>query len=200
MFNNIVGLNTADIESIISMLESLNSGANVDVLKNIEVIMKQVTDYLPCIELNRFEALQSESELVERAKELHRNRMVIAGKKETKKNLIQLVFFVVFVGIVFSNLNSSNPNANFLPPHIHVKIRMDVDSVRPTEQLTSWLFFPGPENDYFREMHYLRGFIQLQDLIERAIIDLHFEDTEKTPTNPVVYMQLMPYPCFRGDP
>ncbi len=77
---------------------------------------------------------------------------------------------------------------------------MDVDSVRTTEQVTSWLFFPGPENDYFREMHYLRGFIQLQDLIERAVIDLHFEDTGKVSTNPVVYMQLMPYPCFRGDP
>ncbi|CAF5211121.1 unnamed protein product, partial [Rotaria magnacalcarata] len=77
---------------------------------------------------------------------------------------------------------------------------MDVDSVRTTEQLASWLFFPGPENDYFREMHYLRGFIQLQDLVERAIIDLHFEDTGKNTSNPVVYMQLMPYPCYRGDP
>lgn len=74
-------MNTFDIESIISMLKSLSSGGtNVDVLKNIEIIMKQFSDYLPCIELNRFEALQSESELVERAKELHRNRMVIAGK------------------------------------------------------------------------------------------------------------------------
>jgi hypothetical protein len=76
-----MGMNTFDIESIISMLKNLsNGGTNVDVLKNIEIIMKQFSDYLPCIELNRFEALQSESELVERAKELHRNRMVIAGK------------------------------------------------------------------------------------------------------------------------
>jgi hypothetical protein len=77
-----MGMNTFDIESIISMLENLSgsSGTNVDVLKNIEIIMKQFSDYLPCIELNRFEALQSESELVERAKELHRNRLVIAGK------------------------------------------------------------------------------------------------------------------------
>ncbi|CAF1416980.1 unnamed protein product [Rotaria magnacalcarata] len=181
LFNNIIGMNTFDMESIISMLENFSGGTNVDVLKNIEIIMKQFSDYLPCIELNRFEALQSEAELIERAKELHRNRMVIAG-------------------IVFPNLNSSNPNANFLPPHLHVKIRMDVDSVRTTEQLASWLFFPGPENDYFREMHYLRGFIQLQDLVERAIIDLHFEDTGKNTSNPVVYMQLMPYPCYRGDP
>ncbi|UJR36135.1 hypothetical protein I4U23_028869 [Adineta vaga] len=181
LFSNIIGMDVIDIQSITSMLDNFGGTTNVDVLKNIEVIMKQFSDYLPCIELNRFEALQSENELVERAKELHRNRMVIAG-------------------IVFSNLNSSNPNANFLPPHIHIKIRMDVDSVRTTEQLTSWLFFPGPENDYFREMHYLRGFIQLQDLIERAVIDLHFEDTGKPSTNPVVYMQLMPYPCYRGDP
>ena len=106
----------------------------------------------------------------------------------------------LFAGIVFPNLNSSAPNANYIPPHMHVKIRMDVDSVRTTEQLNSWLFFPGPENDYFREMHYLRGFIQLQDLIERAVIDLHFKDTTPTSSNPVVYMQMMPYPCYRGDP
>jgi hypothetical protein len=181
------------------MLENLNGGTNVDVLKNIEIIMKQFSDYLPCIELNRFEALQSESELVERAKELHRNRMVIAGREfSIKKFFFSLI--ISLLGIVFTNLNSSNPNANFLPPHIHIKIRMDVDSVRTTEQLSSWLFFPGPENDYYREMHYLRGFVQLQDLIERAVIDLHFEDTGKQSTNPIVYMQLMPYPCYRGDP
>ena len=180
------------------MLDNFSGGTNVDVLKNIEVIMKQFSDYLPCIELNRFEALQSESELVERAKELHRSRMVIAGKEILSNLFLNSLSF--FLGIVFPNLNSSNPNANFLPPHIHIKIRMDVDSVRTTEQLTSWLFFPGPENDYYREMHYLRGFIQLQDLIERAVIDLHFEDKGKVSTNPVVYMQLMPYPCYRGDP
>ena len=73
-------MNTIDIESIISMLENFNDGANIDVFKNIETILKQVTDYLPCIELNRFEALESESALVERAKELHRNRLVIAGE------------------------------------------------------------------------------------------------------------------------
>jgi len=83
-----MGMNSFDIESIISMLENLNGGTDVNVLKNIEIIMKQFSDYLPCIELNRFEALQSESELVERAKELHRNRMVIAGTKNLleKKN------------------------------------------------------------------------------------------------------------------
>lgn len=164
------------------MIESLNGGKiDLGVLSSVDAILKQFSDYLPCIELNRFEALGSEHELVERAKELHRNRLVIAG-------------------IVFSNLNSSNPNANYLPPHMQIKIRMDVDSVRTTEQLNSWLFFPGPENDYFRELHYLRGFIQLQDLVERAVIDLHFEDNRQTPTNPIVYTQMMPYPCYRGDP
>lgn len=73
-------MDTFDMKSIISMLGNFNGGTNTDVLRNIEVIMKQFSDYLPCIELNRFEALQSESELVERAKELHRNRMVIAGR------------------------------------------------------------------------------------------------------------------------
>jgi hypothetical protein len=182
------------------MLDNLNaSRINVDVLNSVDTMLQQFSDYLPCIELNRFEALQTESELVERAKELHLNRMVIAGKSSSAMfNIVRC--WCRLLGIVFSNLNSSNPNANFLPPHIHIKIRMDIDSVRTTEQLNSWLFFTGPENDYFREMQYLRGFIQLQDLIERAVIDLHFEDTGTMSTNPIVYMQMMPYPCYRGDP
>ena len=81
-------MNTFDIESIISMLDNFSGGTNVNVLRNIEVIMKQFSDYLPCIELNRFVPLRSESELVERAKELHRNRMVIAGnEKRNEQNL-----------------------------------------------------------------------------------------------------------------
>lgn len=64
------------------MLNNLDGGGtNVEVLSSVDAVVKQFSDYLPCIELNRFEALQSEAELVERAKELHRNRMVIAGKK-----------------------------------------------------------------------------------------------------------------------
>ena len=81
LFSNIIGMNSYDIQSITSMLDNFSGEANADVLKNVEAIMKQFSDYLPCIELNRFEALQTENELVERAKELHRNRMVIAGTK-----------------------------------------------------------------------------------------------------------------------
>ena len=87
-------MNSFDFGSIISMLQNLNAGVDGDVLRNIEVIMKQFSDYLPCIELNRFEALQSESELVERAKELHRNRMVIAGRERN-------IFFFYFSFIMF---------------------------------------------------------------------------------------------------
>lgn len=51
------------------------------------------------------------------------------------------------------------------------------------EQLASWLFFPRPENDYFREMHYLRGFVQIQDLIERAVNVFFFSGKESAYVN-----------------
>lgn len=82
LFSKIFGLNPIDMQSIHSMLDKLNGRTNVDVLKTIETILRQFSDYLPCIELNRFEPLQTEAELVERAKELHRNRMVIAGNSK----------------------------------------------------------------------------------------------------------------------
>jgi hypothetical protein len=86
-------MDTFDMESVISMLDNFSGGTNIDVLKNIEIIMRQFSDYLPCIELNRFEALESESELVERAKELHRNRMVIAGKEIVSNFNLKCLFF-----------------------------------------------------------------------------------------------------------
>jgi hypothetical protein len=84
LFDSAIGMNSLDIDSIISMLDNLNaSRINVDVLNSVDTMLQQFSDYLPCIELNRFEALQTESELVERAKELHLNRMVIAGKSSS---------------------------------------------------------------------------------------------------------------------
>ena len=86
LFQSIVKFDSFNADAIVSVLKSINGGGtNLEVLNNVDLILKQFSDYLPCIELNRFEALESEDALVERAKELHRNRLVIAGKKSRNR-------------------------------------------------------------------------------------------------------------------
>ncbi len=78
------------------------------------------------------------------------------------------------------------------------------------------MWIPGPEGDFFTELKYLHGFIQLQDLIDRAIIGYYSEKLDSlsilpvggrkkraAATNPVddigVYTSDFPYPCYEKD-
>lgn len=76
-------------------------------------------------------------------------------------------------------------------------------------------WFPGPESE-FEYQRYYRGFIQLQDSIDKAIIKYFTSKSEtvdeegstkssedaEDENNQLggTYMQEMPYPCWRNDP
>lgn len=54
---------------------------------------------------------------------------------------------------------------------------------------------PNPEDDMFLYMRYFRGFIQLQDILDRAIIYLQTgQDINNT-----VFLQQFPTPCYVDD-
>ena len=63
------------------------------------------------------------------------------------------------------------------------------------------LWRPGPENDPYLDMKYLRGFVPLQDLIDDAIIKLqmHSQTMQKPLPKYKVNLQQIPYPCFNDD-
>ncbi len=56
---------------------------------------------------------------------------------------------------------------------------------------------PGPDGNFFNDLKYLHGFIQIQDLIDRAIIKEMTGDAAEVTTG--VYTQQQPYPCFTRD-
>jgi hypothetical protein len=70
---------------------------------------------------------------------------------------------------------------------------------------------PGPDGGFIQNLQYVRGFLQLQDMIDRAIIRVTEESSSnkrikrqplKTITNMDdigVYTQQFPYPCFVRD-
>ena len=59
--------------------------------------------------------------------------------------------------------------------------------------LRFWL--PKPEDNFFTELRYLRGFIQIQDILDRSIISLQ---TGIDIDNPA-FLQEFPSTCYTKD-
>lgn len=61
---------------------------------------------------------------------------------------------------------------------------------------------PGPDSNYIQDLKYASGFLQLQDLIDRAIMrhaqnQLNWQDYNDIDLENIgVYTQEFPYPCF----
>ncbi|XP_077355005.1 phospholipid-transporting ATPase ABCA1 [Festucalex cinctus] len=137
-------------------------------------ILRLLSDVLGCLDLNKFQAAANENQLVGNALELLKNDTYWAG-------------------VVFSNLP---PNASRLPPHIHYKIRMDIEEVEGTNKMKERSWSPGARDNSFNDLRYIRGgFAYLQDMIDHGIVR-----TQTTTTRPLgVFAQQMPYPCYVDD-
>ncbi|XP_061620276.1 phospholipid-transporting ATPase ABCA1-like isoform X1 [Phyllopteryx taeniolatus] len=137
-------------------------------------ILQLLSDVLACLDLNKFEATPSENQLVGKALELLENDTYWAG-------------------VVFVNLP---PDANRPPPHVHYKIRMDIEEVERTNKRKERSWSPGARDNSFNDLRYIRGgFAYLQDMIDHGIIRTHTSGTQPLG----VFAQQMPYPCYVDD-
>ena len=69
----------------------------------------------------------------------------------------------------------------------------------PTLVLCTFLFRywrPGPYHSWKGDAYFNFGFLYLQDLIDRALINLMLNESV---TEPGVYLQQFPYPCYIED-
>ncbi|XP_071948273.1 ATP-binding cassette sub-family A member 2-like [Antedon mediterranea] len=82
-----------------------------------------------------------------------------------------------------------------LPPHTIYKIRQNSSFTDRTDLIRRRYWTPG-SNHHNILGYYTYGFVWIQDLIERAIIDTKV--TRKI-TEPGNYVQEFPYPCYRHD-
>ena len=55
---------------------------------------------------------------------------------------------------------------------------------------------PGPQDSFFKQRYFNFGFLYLQDLIDRALMNILLNETIEEPG---VYMQEFPYPCYVKD-
>lgn len=104
-------------------------------------------------------------------------------------------------GVIFMDDASSGPAKRSLdhglPDNITYKIRMDVDYVPSTTRLKNQFWIPGPEASFIEHLRYLRGFIQLQDSVDRAIVKVK---TRRYDLDWRTVTQQMPYPCWKNIP
>lgn len=185
-----------------------------------------------CIEMNRFIGYDTEFQLEQAAKRYTKSHNLIAG--------------IVFLNLENHRYNqfaddSSRPRPGLaLPKRIKYKLRMDIDFVPSTKMLKDRIWEPGAKAHFDKDLGYFKGFTQLQEMIDHAIMRVQlFEiskrqhaivygsnynsnfnsssaansiesenfssDYDEHPLKPAalelpsVYMQQMPYACYRED-
>lgn len=139
-----------------------------------------LNDMIGCVLMNRMRGFATERELEIAASRLVDTNEFLAG--------------VIFLPDASSRAKRSLDHE--LPDNITYKIRMDVDYVPSTRRMKTQFWIPGPESSFIEHLRYLRGFIQLQDSIDRAIIKVK----GRRDFNWKTITQQMPYPCWKFVP
>nr|XP_055071071.1 uncharacterized protein abca12 [Misgurnus anguillicaudatus] len=162
---------------------TLNQFSNMTVLleKN-KFIMDQITtlsnlmmNLSSCVNFDRYRGFNSTDELEVRAQKLAQNRELYAS-------------------IIFK-LPSGSSNSS-LPPAIDYTIRMNIENSMRTDRVRNPFWVKDAYISATNTMRYSRGFVYLQESIERSIIEMQ---TGKPMDGPAVQMQAFPYPCYYKD-
>ncbi|KAK7939643.1 hypothetical protein WMY93_002969 [Mugilogobius chulae] len=175
-----------------SMQDTLNNFSNMTVLlKKNKDILNQITtlsalmvDLSSCITFDRYQGYDTEEELNREAQDLAKDR-----------NLYASVIFKLPKNSD-SRKRRSASNMTTLPPKVRYTIRMHMDNVMRTDRVRQPFFTKETHISARTALRYNRGFIYLQESIDRAIIDIQ---ANKEVTDTAVQIQPFPYPCHYRD-
>ncbi|XP_056600911.1 ATP-binding cassette sub-family A member 2 isoform X1 [Triplophysa dalaica] len=95
----------------------------------------------------------------------------------------------VFASVIFQTNKDGS-----LPPHVMYKIRQNSSFTEKTNEIRRAYWRPGPNTG--GKFYFLYGFVWIQDMIERAIINTFVGHDVVDPGN---YVQMFPYPCYTRD-
>ncbi|KAK2902562.1 ATP-binding cassette sub-family A member 2 isoform X1 [Channa argus] len=95
----------------------------------------------------------------------------------------------VFASVIFHTNKDGS-----LPPHVLYKIRQNSSFTEKTNEIRRAYWRPGPNTG--GKFYFLYGFVWIQDMIERAIINTFVGHDVVEPGN---YVQMFPYPCYTRD-
>uniref|UniRef100_A0A2R5LDX6 ATP-binding cassette sub-family A member 2 n=1 Tax=Ornithodoros turicata TaxID=34597 RepID=A0A2R5LDX6_9ACAR len=97
------------------------------------------------------------------------------------------------VTVLASVLFGMSPNGT-MPRHMTYTIRQNASFTSTTNLMRSRFWFPGPRNWGYE--YYQFGFVWLQDILERAMVNVY---TGQDITAPGTYIHQFPYPCYIQD-
>ncbi|XP_058515523.1 ATP-binding cassette sub-family A member 2 isoform X1 [Ochotona princeps] len=95
----------------------------------------------------------------------------------------------VFASVIFQTRKDGS-----LPPHVHYKIRQNSSFTEKTNEIRRAYWRPGPNTG--GRFYFLYGFVWIQDMMERAIINTFVGHDVVEPGS---YVQVFPYPCYTRD-
>ncbi|KAG7480487.1 hypothetical protein MATL_G00056620 [Megalops atlanticus] len=95
----------------------------------------------------------------------------------------------VFASVIFQTNKDGS-----LPAHVLYKIRQNSSFTEKTNEIRRAYWRPGPNTG--GKFYFLYGFVWIQDMIERAIINTFVGHDVVEPGN---YVQMFPYPCYTRD-
>lgn len=166
----------ANLRRVLTLMISNNdTNEMVETMKVIDYLAKGWKTVLEPMKLNLFYGFPNETMLMK----FIENR---TSNDQRQKPLLS--------AILFDNMKDDGR----LPKHIHYRIRMDGRFFFSTQSVRSRYWYPGPLSGNSKYFYY--GFVWMQDQLERAMIDML---TGKNVTNPGLYVQQVPYPCYISD-
>lgn len=173
----------ADVDSSEVIEKLTKSGAVLGVVQ----LMGNIAQ---CFELDRFIGFETEAELELEARKLSRNHEFLAA----------IVFINEMANRTSNQLVNEHDDIKIsdFPHNIEYKIRTDVAHGPGTKMIKDRFWEPGPRGNHMTDFGYLRGFIQIQEMVDRAIISLMTNRTQLD-FDPAVHLQQFPYACFQLD-
>ncbi len=99
---------------------------------------------------------------------------------------------LIFTGIIFK---LPEETISSLPSNIDYTIRMNIENVMRTDRARNPFWVKDAFISSTKTQRYSRGFVYLQESIEKAIIEMQTGKAD----GPAVQMQAFPYPCYYKD-
>uniref|UniRef100_A0A7M4FXT8 ATP-binding cassette sub-family A member 2 n=1 Tax=Crocodylus porosus TaxID=8502 RepID=A0A7M4FXT8_CROPO len=113
--------------------------------------------------------------------------MELAGMNSSVLNVLTSAAFPS--GVIFQTNKDGS-----LPPHVMYKIRQNSSFTEKTNEIRRAYWRPGPNTG--GRFYFLYGFVWIQDMMERALINTFVGHDVVEPGN---YVQMFPYPCYTRD-
>ncbi|KAL7385149.1 hypothetical protein ABVT39_016568 [Epinephelus coioides] len=177
------------------MKETLSNFSNMTImLEKNKHIMDQITtlstlmvNLSSCIKFDRYRGYDTADQMNTEAQDLAKNRDLYAS--------------VIFKlpkdeGTSKKRRARSSSSTSSLPPKVSYTIRMHMDNVMRTDRVRNPYYVKENHIWSKQTLRYNRGFVYLQENIDRAIIETQ---TGQKVTDPAVQLQPFPYPCYYRD-